>query len=86
MPVSSRVPFYSPKNKQPNLAFLSSRLTSSSDLASCALSRSSSVQRSFFGGDVIGITSWAPDVVNLVRPITQSVVGGSGGMLPQENF
>ena len=35
-----------------------------------ALSRSSSVQRSFFCGDVIAITSWAPDVVNLVRPLT----------------
>ena len=53
------------KNRQPNLAFLSGRPTSSSDLA---LSRSSSVQRLFFCGDVIAITSWAPDV-NLVRPI-----------------
>ena len=41
------------------------RLTSSSDLP---LSRGSLVQRSFFCGDVIEITSWAPDVVNLVRP------------------
>ena len=57
-------PLSLPKNRQPNLAFLSGRLTSSSDLA---LSRSSSVQR--FYGDVIAITSWAPDVVNLVRPI-----------------
>ena len=65
--VSSRVPFLHLKNKQPNLAFLSGRLTSSSDLA---LSRSFSVQRSFFRGDVISITSWAPDVdvVNRVRP------------------
>ena len=46
--VSSRAPFLYLKNKQPNLAFLSDRLTSSSDLASYALSRSSSVQRSFF--------------------------------------
>ena len=53
------------KNRQPNLAFLSGRPTSSSDLA---LSSSSSVQRLFFCGDVIAITSWAPDVVNLVRP------------------
>ena len=53
------------KNRQPNLAFLSGRLTSSSDL----LSRSSSVQRLFFCGDVIVITSWTPDVVNLVRPV-----------------
>ena len=53
------------KNRQPNLAFLSGRPTSSSDLT---LSRSSSVQRLFFCGDVIAITSWAPDVVNLVRP------------------
>ena len=37
-------------------------------MASYALSRSSLVQRSFFCGDVIAITSWAPDVVNLVRP------------------
>ena len=37
----------------------------SSDLAP---SHSFSVQRSFFCGDVIAITSWAPDVVNLVRP------------------
>ena len=58
-------------NKQPNLAFLSCRLTSSSDLASYALSRSSSsVQRSFLIllWDVIATTSWASDVVNLVRP------------------
>ena len=27
------------------------------------------MQRSFFLGDVIAITSWAPDVVNSVRPI-----------------
>ena len=59
---------------QPNLAFLSDRLTSSSDLASYALSRSSSVQRSFFCGDVIAITSWAPDAVNLVRPISWRTV------------
>ena len=67
MPVSSRVPFLYLKNKQPNL---SGRLTSSSHLA---LSRSSSVQRSFFCGDVIAITSWTPDVnvVNLVRPFAQ---------------
>ena len=64
--VSSRVPFLYLINKQPNLAFLRGRLTSSSDLA---LPRSSSVQRSFFCGDVIAITSRAPDVVNLVRPI-----------------
>ena len=39
-------------------------------MASYALSRSSSVQRPFFCGDVIEITSWAPDVhvVNLVCP------------------
>ena len=54
------------KNRQPNLAFISGRPTSSSDLA---LSRSSSVQRLFFCGDVIAITSWAQDVVNLVRPV-----------------
>ena len=59
--VSSRVLFLYLKNKQPNLAFLSGRLTLSSDLG---LSRSSSVQRSFFCGDVIAIRSWAPDVVN----------------------
>ena len=63
--VSSRVPFLYLKNK---LAFLSGRMTSSSDLA---LSRNSSVQRSFFCGDVIAIMSWAPDVVNLVRPQLQ---------------
>ena len=56
-------PLSLPKNRQPNLAFLSGRLTSSSDLA---LSRSSSVQR--FYGDVIAITSWAPDVVNFSAP------------------
>ena len=61
-------PFFYLRNKKPNLAFLSGRLTSSSDLASHAISRCSSVQRSFFCGDVIAITSWAPDVVNLVRP------------------
>ena len=55
-----------PLPKQPNLAFLSGRLTSSNVLG---LSRRSSVQRSFFCGDVIAITSWAPDVVNLVRPM-----------------
>ena len=54
------------KNKQLNLAFLSGRLTSSSDWASYTLSRSSSVQRSFFCGNVIATTSWAPDVVNFV--------------------
>ena len=32
---------------------------------------SSLVQRSFFCGDVIAITSWAPDVVNLVRPLSE---------------
>ena len=37
----------------------------SSDLAP---SHGFSVQRSFFCGDVIAITSWAPDVVNLVCP------------------
>ena len=62
--VSSWVPFLYLKNKQPNLAFLRTRLTSFSDLA---LSCSSAVQRSFFCGDVIVITSWAPNV-NLVRP------------------
>ena len=67
--VSSRVPFLAPKNKQSNLAFLSGRLISSIDLASCVLSRSSSVQRSFLCGDVIAITSWAPAVVKLVRPV-----------------
>ena len=36
-------------------------------------SLSSSVQRSFFCGDVIAITSWAPDVVNLVRPMWEDV-------------
>ena len=51
--VSSRVSFLYLKYKQPNLAFLSGRLTSSSDLASYAPARSSSVQRSFFCGDVI---------------------------------
>ena len=65
---SSRVPFLYLINKQPNLAFLSGRLSSSSDLA---LSRSSLVQRSFFC-DVIAITSWEPDVVNLVRPVTKN--------------
>ena len=63
--VSSRVLFLYLKNRQPSLPFLSGRLTSSSDLA---LSRSFSVQRLFFCGDGITITSWAPDVVNLVRP------------------
>ena len=28
---------------------------------------------SFCCGDVIAITSWAPDVVNLVRPISQPI-------------
>ena len=60
------MPLHPKKKKQLNLAFLSGRLTSSSDLASYALSRSSSVQRSFFHGDVIATTSWAPDVVNFV--------------------
>ena len=64
--LQSPLPLPKQTNKQPNLAFLSGRPTSSSDLA---LSRSSSVQRLFFCGDVIAITSWAPDVVNLVRPI-----------------
>ena len=32
-----------------------------------------SVQRSFFCGDVIAITSWAPDVVNLVCPIKKGL-------------
>ena len=45
----------------------------SSDLAN---SRSSLVQRSFFCDDVIAITSWAPDVVNLVHPIAYSRPGG----------
>ena len=58
-------PFPYLKNKQQNLAFLCVRLTVSSDFAN---SCSASVQRSFFCGDVIAITSWAPDVVNLVRP------------------
>ena len=62
--VSSRVPFLYLKNKQPNLAFYSGRLTSSSNFA---LSRSFSVQKLFFHDDVIAITSCAPDVVNLVR-------------------
>ena len=64
--VSSRVSFLYLKNKQLSLAFLSSGLTSSSVLGqSC----SSSVQTSFFCGDVITITSWTPesDVVNLVH-------------------
>ena len=65
--VSSRVPFlYLKINNEPNLAFLSGRLTSSSDLVQ---SRSFSVQRLFFHHDVIVVTSWASDVVNLVRPI-----------------
>ena len=64
--VTPRIPFLSPKNKQLNLDFLSGKLTSSSDLASYSLSRSSSVQRSSFYGDVIAIMSWAPDVVKLV--------------------
>ena len=59
-----RVLFLYLKIKQSNLAFLN--LTSSSDMASYALSHSSSVQRSFFCSDVIAITSRAPDVVNLV--------------------
>ena len=68
--VSSRVSFVYLKNKQPNLAFLSGRLTSSSVLGP---SRGSSVQRSFLcGGDVIAITSWAPDVVNLVRAVKRT--------------
>ena len=67
--VSSRVPFLYLINKQPNLAFLSGRLSSSNDLA---LSRSSLVQRLFFCGDVIAIMSWEPDVVNLVRPVTKN--------------
>ena len=61
-------PLSLPKNKQPNIAFLSGRLTSSSvRLGFIILSRSSSVQRSFFHGDVTAITSWAHDVVNLAR-------------------
>ena len=36
-----------------------------------ALSRSFSLQRSFFCGDVIEITSWVPDVANLVRPVNK---------------
>ena len=50
--VSSRVLLLYLIDKQPNLAFLSGRLTSFSDLP---LSRGSSVQRSFFCGDVIEI-------------------------------
>ena len=42
----------------------------SSDLAP---SHSSSVPRSFFCGDVIAITSWAPDVVNLMRPVLNEI-------------
>ena len=38
-----------------------------------ALSRCSSVQMSFFCGDVIPITSWAPDVVNLMHPYWNNV-------------
>ena len=61
--VSSRVSFlYLKYKQQPDWP---ARL--SSDLASCAISRSSSVRRSFFCADVIGITSWAPDVVILVH-------------------
>ena len=70
--LSSRVPFLYLIKKTQNLAFRSGRLTSSSDLASYALSHSSSVQKSFFYGDVITITSRAPNVVNLVRPYSIS--------------
>ena len=91
--VSSRVSFlYLKYKQQPNQTFLSDRLTSSrgqsrkpnwlaklsSDLASCALSRSSSVQRSFFSGDVIGIMSQAPDVVNLVHPVLEATESWAG--------
>ena len=66
--VSSRVPFFYLNNKQPNLAYLSDRLTSSSDYGNlCSISQLFG-HSSFFCGDVIAITSWAPDVVNLVRP------------------
>ena len=58
-------------NKQPYLAFLSGTLTSSIDLP---LSRGSLVQRSFFCGDVIASTSWAPDVVNIVHPMLHYVI------------
>ena len=60
-----------------SIAVLSGRpfLISSSDLA---LSCGSSVQRSFCG-DVIAIMSWAPDVVNLVRPKVKR--GNSGHSL-----
>ena len=54
------------KNKQLTSGFLSHKLTLSSDLAKFC---SPLVQRSFFRGGVIAITSWAPDVVNLVHPI-----------------
>ena len=68
--VSSRVSFLYLKTES---SF--SRLTSSSDLA---LSRSFLVQRSFFCGDAIAITSWAPDVVNLVRPVISWVSAFQG--------
>ena len=57
-----------PLPKQPNLVLLSGRLTSSNILA-LGVSHSSSVQRLFYCSVLIAITSWAPDVVNLVRPI-----------------
>ena len=66
--VSSRFPFLSLRH--PNLAFLSGRLNWPCPVTwqVTLLSRSSLVLRSFFCGDLIGITSWAPDVVNLVCP------------------
>ena len=56
---------------------------SSSDFAIYALSRSSSVQRSFFCGDVIAMTSWAKDVVNLARPLA---VCKNGRRRPGESY
>ena len=55
------------------VAFLSGRLTSSSDLASygnlCSISQLFGTKVILHScGDVIPITSWAPDVVNLVCP------------------
>ena len=55
-------------NKQPNLAFLSGRLTSSSDMLYLVALRYKG-HSSFCCGDVIAIVSWAPDVVNLVHPV-----------------
>ena len=69
-------PLFYLKIKQPNVPFLSGRLQ---DLVRWLgkLSPISLAQRPFFCGDFIAITPWAPDVVNLVHPISPTLSGSS---------